>query len=257
MPSTKYVRVPIVIEGDANISDIWYLLRVFKVFIGNSYEDLDEEILIEFESRKYGWVEEPTEGSFHYQETAYNEDGTAGSWEGSGAAAQFTISPFEPVDPTSVSSSTEMDDPDSKLVPITSCNLETVGYSHCSCYGAETATEFSDYSSVSEILNNILYFTGIDFTKTRLSQQQGSECVYRHDLSQTSYETAQIESIQEVFEGAVAIHVPEIYLWMTPGFTNAVYDIQKWWKKIYWDPEHPVCQKRLDAQYDEYEAGSS
>ncbi len=215
-------------------------------------------IYFEFDPSADRWFSrrDPPEGIF-YSSTTYEEDGTAGSYEGSGAGANFRINDFTPVDPSQVNGFDSMDQDRYKLVPLTATVASTDSYQHCSCYGPEECISFDKKSDPSSALGLWIQSSGLDFVKTDLARSQGSDDVYLIETDDLPYESAELSALQEVFSTVDAIYVPVWFLRLgDPKVWDAIETIQNWWKDdVYWNPRHPVCIKRVDEDYDDFEAG--
>ena len=217
-----------------------------------------DHIFFEFDSSGDRWFSRRTypEGVF-YSNTTYDEDGTAGSYEGSGAGANFRINDFTPVDPTQVNGFDSMDRDRYKLIPLTATVASTDSYWHNSCYGPEDCISFDEESDPRSALDLWIQSTGLDFVKTDLARSQGSDDVYLINTDEMCFESAEACALDEIFCCIDAVYVPEWFLRLGDTKVWAAADaIRNWWKhEVFWNPRHPVCIKRVDEQFNEYEAG--
>lgn len=242
-------------ELKANYANLRLMLRAMDTGQESAFFD---DIYFEFDSSADRWFSrsDPPEGIF-YSSTTYEEDGTAGSYEGSGAGANFRINHFAPVDPSQVNGFGSMDQDRYKLVPLTATVASTDSYWHCSCYGPEECVSFDEESDPRSALDLWIQSTGLDFVKTDLARSQGSEDVYLINTDEMCFESAELYALQEVFCCVDAIYVPVWFLRLgDPKVWGAIDTIQNWWKhSIYWNPRHHVCIKRVNREFDGYEAG--
>lgn len=255
---SDHVRVSL---GEDDLKENYANIRLMMHAMNTGEESpYFKHIFFEFNSSADRWFSRrgPPEGIF-YSSTTYEEDGTAGSYEGSGAGANFRINHFTPIDPSQVNGFGSMDQDRYKLVPLTATVASTDSYWHCSCYGPEECVSFDEESDPRSALDLWIQSTRLDFVKTDLARSQGSDDVYLIDTDEMCFESAEACALDEIFSTVDAIYVPVWFLRLgDPKVWDAAETIQNWWKHdIYWNPGHSVCIKRVNREFDGYEAGPS
>lgn len=133
----------------------------------------------------------------------YVEDGTAGSWEGSGYGARLTIN--VPDECRDIHLRTySIDGYESIMVPLSWISMSSSGYNHCSCYGPSEACELTSQSDVS--LREIeQWLTGADLVKSSLS----GAFVPEEDCNIIAENTACAEAFEEFLEPYILIYTEE------------------------------------------------
>ena len=189
-----------------------------------------------------------------FEDVSFEEDGTAGAWEGSGSGANFSIYHID----ASVSPGIPELDPEnhSDIIRLEACSAETDSYNHCSCYGPEECVSFSSSTNPEAVMESLFFISGIDFVKTNLSRGMGGNDIIMLD-SLNCYEQAELRATESAMASVFSIYVPTFYLTLgSPAVSEAIRVIQNWWKhSIYWNTGHPVGERVAERGWLQFVAG--